>query len=545
MQISTLSADPHAIRIVSFSSDLDSITIVAQTSRLFGECPKCQTPSSSLHSYYVRQLTDLPWHGVAIRLQLNTRKFRCRNELCQRKIFCERLPKVVESYGRKTVRLQELFGVLAFVLGGEAGSKTAREFGLNVSGDTLLRRIRRISRPTVESVKVLGVDDFSFRRGIRFGTILVDLEKRKPIDLLPDRESETLALWLKQHPEIEIISRDRAGAYAEGSRTGAPHAKQVSDRWHLLKNLGEAIERALQNQSQAITKAAEIVRQKQICSSKCFIKAGVGTMLSSRSKTLLFSGTDNLQLKRFRQVHQLFENGTSINKIGKRLKMSRMTVYRYLRFQEFPTRAKAKERGSRLEPYFNYLHQRFAQGCQNATQLWREVVEKGYQGKPAMVRRYIRNLRRRISQIESKDIKNKEIENGFAAPSVRQTAILLLKKVETLKEEEKIFVETLVSSNQNVQKISQLGLEFQKMIREKQSQRFPTWLEESAKCGIKEIAGFAWGLKQDQQAVTESMKSEWSNGQVEGQVNRLKLIKRQMYGRASFDLLKARVLHQF
>lgn len=544
MQVSTLSADPEAIRIVSFVSNADSIIIVAQTSKLFGECPQCKVQSFSLHSHYVRQLTDLPWHGVFIRIHLQTRKFRCRNELCQRKVFCERLPKVVECYGRKTIRLQELFGVLAFVLGGEAGAKTARKLGLRISGDTLLRRIRRTSTPDFESVRVLGVDDFAFRRGQRYGTILVDLEKRKPIDLLPDRESKALSQWLKQHPEIEIISRDRAGAYADGARTGSPQANQVADRWHLLRNLGEAIERALQNQSKAITNASEMVRQKQICQSKCFIESGEGAMLSSRQKTPSLP-TDNLRLERFRQVHHLFESGTSISKIGKRLKMSRMTVYRYLRFQEFPTRAKIKERGSRLQPYLNYLHRRFAEGCQNATQLWREVVDQGYQGKPAMVRRYIRNLRRRISQVESKDLKNKEIENSFATPSVRRTVILLLNKVETLKEEEKIFVETLVSNNQEVQKISQLGLEFQKMIREKQSQNFTSWLEDSAKCGIKEMAGFAWGLKQDKKVVTESMNSEWSNGQVEGQVNRLKLIKRQMNGRASFDLLKARVLHQF
>lgn len=245
MQVSTLSADPEAIQIVSLVSNADSITIVAQTSKAFGECPQCKDHSHSLHSNYVRQLTDLPWHGAAIRLQLNTRKFRCRNELCRRKVFCQRLPKVVESYGRKTIRLQELFGVLAFVLGGEAGAKTAREMGLSISGDTLLRRIRRTPFPNIEAVKVLGVDDFSFRRGVRFGTILVDLERRKPIDLLPDRESETLAAWLKLHPEIEIISRDRGGTYIDGSNTGAPHAKQVADRWHLLKNATEVFEKTL------------------------------------------------------------------------------------------------------------------------------------------------------------------------------------------------------------------------------------------------------------------------------------------------------------
>jgi transposase len=546
MQVATLSADPEAIRIVSFISESDSITIFAQTSRAFGECPKCQTSSTSVHSYYVRQLTDLPWHGVAIRLQLNTRKFRCRNELCRRKVFCERLPKVVESYGRKTIRLQELFGILAFVLGGEAGSKTAREMGLQISGDTLLRRIRRTPIPNIKTVKVLGVDDFSFRRGMRFGTILVDLEKRQPIDLLPDRESETLAAWLKQHPEIEIISRDRGSNYIDGSNTGAPQAKQVADRWHLLKNATEVFEKTIcRNYSKLrkvlFPKDSEIFFTEEEVADQ--IKAGAEAktklLQQSAEKAGELSPFYLEKLKVFEMVKQLQAKGLTINQIRMQINRHFSMVARCCRAVEFEKIK--REKGSRLlKPYLKHLKMRWDEGCQNAKQLYREIKEQGYRGSDVTVRRLTYQWKPSITQ-NIRFIKTAPLK----LPSVRQLVWLLLKSEEKLTDEEKDFKQKVLENSDEVWQGLSLLNKFRTMVREKKADNYEEWQAEVQSKKLTEFENFARGLRRDNEAVKNALSEQWSNGQVEGQVNRLKFIKRAMYGRGNFDLLKARVLHQF
>jgi transposase len=242
MNAPTWLADPRQLRLQCISTSEKTITLIATTIQPRASCPRCHQSSTRIHSRYVRTVADLPWLGVAVRLELHTRRFFCRHPACPQQIFCERLPAVVAPYARRTQRLAHALQILGFALGGEAGARLARAFSMSTSAETVLRGIRRAMLPAPAPPRVVGIDDWAKRKGARYGTIVVDLERHAPLELLPDREAATVQHWLAAHPEIAIISRDRAPQYAEAVRVGAPQAVQVVDRWHVLKNLSEAVQ---------------------------------------------------------------------------------------------------------------------------------------------------------------------------------------------------------------------------------------------------------------------------------------------------------------
>lgn len=238
----TLLPDPSCLQLMRLEADEQSLVAIVETNLSEALCPLCQCRSESIHSRYTRVVADLPWAGWAVRLELHVRRFFCQNKECKRRIFTERLPGVVAPYARRTMRLTDLLTLIGFAMGGEAGNCLVERMGLEASPETLLGLVRKAEERQVPTPRVLGVDDFSFCRRRSYGAILIDLEERMPIDLLPDREAETFKKWLLAHPGVEIISRDRGGAFAEGARQGAPKARQIADRWHLLSNLSDAMQ---------------------------------------------------------------------------------------------------------------------------------------------------------------------------------------------------------------------------------------------------------------------------------------------------------------
>ncbi len=332
----------------------DSITeVVAHATQDHATCPFCRQPSRHVHSYYRRTPADLPILDRRVHLQLTVRRFRCQTQRCPKTTFAERLPTLLAPHAQRTERLNTALGAVAFALGGQAGSRLATKLAMPTSGDTLLRTIRKTPEPTREAPTILGVDDWAKRRGRVYGTILVDLQRRRVVDLLDDRTAETLAEWLKPHRSVKTVARDRSGEYTRGITLGAPQAEQVADRWQLLVNLREPLKRLLdrlrpQLRTPLLTKtdAIPIFRLRP----------------RGRSEMAAREGRRARRLALHEKIHRLRRAGHPLRAMAPRLQISRTTVYQYLSFSCFPQQVVRRRTPSRLDPFVDFLVQRLRRG---------------------------------------------------------------------------------------------------------------------------------------------------------------------------------------
>src|SRR5262245_33517442 len=466
MSIKPLFADPNLLHLVCFSSEPDLITLIVKTKSKQALCPWCHSPSAHLHSRYVRQLADLPWLGVAVRLEVHTRRLYCRHSECPQRIFCERIPAFVAPYARRTLRLHEALRLIGLAAGGEGGARLATALGMSVSPDTLLQRIRQTQLPKPSAPKVIGVDDWAKHKGQSYGTILVDLERRSTIDLLPDREASSLATWLKQNPGVKLISRDRAGAYADGARQGAPLAVQIADRWHMLANMTEAVERFLNTKHSCLRQAVGRVNQTAGAAEE--LRAGVADM-KRPSKLELWN---ERRRARHEQAHTLHRQGANIQAISRELRMHRRTVRMMLKVETCPERAGPSKRPSRIDRHLEYLSRRWAEGCHNSAQLHREIRSKGYRGSESSIRHFVARWRADWPD----RLKRARIGPNSPAPengakkivaSARRVTWLLLRDGEKLEAEERAFVEHLVEMSPEIAEAQILAQEFNRILKQR------------------------------------------------------------------------------
>lgn len=506
--------------------EAERVVILTRPRSSTAVCPLCQRPSRRLHSHYLRTLADLPCHGRRVVILLQARRWRCVTRGCARHIFTERLPEVVRPYGRRSERLGDLQRHLGLALGGEAGARLALRLSLPISGDALLRLVRRGAPARAEEApRVLGVDDWAWRRGRRYGTILCDLEEGRVIDLLPDRDADTVAAWLLEHPGVAIVARDRAGAYADGIRRGAPEAVQVADRWHLLRNASDALLWVLERHRGALARVARVVLDE----------ATMVIAPAPRRPTKL----EELRLRRqanrdaqFERVEALSRSGLGTQAIARATGLARNTVRNWLRAGAAPTWRKGRKAGL-IDPFLPYLVRRLGEGERNATRLWREIRALGFNGQAV-------GARARIATLKAKDpsLSTRVAAPAWSRPTARRTAHLVLcgDKIAGL---DGCFLAKLIDAVPEIGRAVSEARGFATLVREGDHAALGPWLE---RCQDGPLRSLAASLSRDQAAVEAALSLPWSTGPVEGQINRLKTLKRTMYGRAGLDLLRARIL---
>ncbi len=528
MSKSLLSLLPVGLVVDRVTVTPDRVTVAAHARGAVGSCPLCRRPSRRVHSRYVRCLGDLPWQGRVGQLDLQVRRFRCSAPECPRRVFAERLPAAAPPRVRRTARLAEAQRSIAFSAGGEAGARLASRLAMPVSGDTLLRLIRTAPLPAAPTPRVIGIDDWAWRRGRHYGTLIVDLERSQPFDVLPDRDAQTVGAWLNYHPGIEVVARDRAGAYADGVRSGAPEAVQVTDRWHLLRNLGDALAKLLDRHHgdlrAAAVAAAEGVQDTRPASD----------VFSAPAPEPPVSDRHVVRRDRFNEAMALHGQGWPVRRIARAVGANRQTVQGWLRSGQLPT-WRQQRRSSTVDRHAGHLDRRWNEGCHNAAQLWREIQEQGFRGQLRTIQRWTRGRR-------GADPTASGMGRGTAAwpvPSKQRAAWLVVADPERMTATEQRFVEALIARSPELEGLISLAREFRSMVRHRQADRLDGWL---AAVKGSALAGFAGGLVRDLAAVRAALSLPWSTRPVEGQISRLKTIKRTMCGRAGFELLRHRIL---
>jgi transposase len=536
---------PHlaGLRVHRVEDTGDAVVISASCRARSAPCPRCGQQSARVHGGYSRLVADGAAGGRPVLIALRVRRFRCCGSSCQAVTFAEQAEGLTSRYRRRGVPLTAMLAGFGLELAGRAAARLAGLLGIAVHPSTVLRLVAALPEPQVTTAPgVLGVDDFALRKGQVYGTVLVDIATGDVVDLLPDREAATLEAWLKAHPGAMVICRDRAGAYAEGARNGAPAAAQVADRWHLWHNLAGYAEKTVARHRSCLNEpvpgdaagpsgpaepgAAEHEREPagpDIPDEPADGGSGTEGRLVTRTR------------ERYAAIQELLQAGESLHAISRALSLSRPTVRRFARAasaDELMDGATGKE--SKLDPFTPYVHQRWNEGLTDAAALHAELRERGFTGSVRTVRRYVAPFRQAAAAPDP----------APAVPKTRQITRWLLSHPDHLKPEEQAQLAAVRANCPHIDALAGHVASFAEMMTHRTGDRdLQAWLAAvEADDGQPELRSFATGIRNDQQAVVNGLTLPYSSGKVEGTVNKIKMLKRQMYGRAGFGLLRTRVI---
>ncbi len=433
-------------------------------------------------------------------------------------------------------------------MGGRPGERLMHQLGMPVSDDTLLRSVKRVQCDQPPGpLRVVGVDDWAWKKGQTFGTILVDLERGVVVDLLAERSAASTAAWLAGHPGVKFVSRDRQGLYADGARRGAPQALQIADRFHLVFNLREAVEHELARQRSflSIPRSPEIEpapRENTAGRVPSRVVADRAHILSERLAT---------KQRLFEDMHRLHTSGESVSSIVRRTGLGRKRVTKWITLLEPPIRNTMEPKPQTPAFYHDYLAKRWGEGCRHGHSLLKEIKELGYTGCFSHLARFLAFWRRNDKPLRARTkISSTEailtpspLESCSHRQISPQVASAFLCKLRTqMSETQRQTVDALKSNCPGFTTMRSLVMGFRTILRTGTIKSLHIWMKRAQSSGIYGMQRFVRRLRQDVSAVEAAVSERWSNGPVEGHVSRLKTIKRQMYGRAGFELLRARVL---
>lgn len=510
-----ISLAPCGLIIERIESEAQALIIVARPASMSAACPACGQLSGKIHSRYQRLLSDLPSQGKQVRIKIQARRFRCVLADCGQRIFTERLDAAISRpFARRTSRLEGLVHHLGLALGGRPGQSFARRLLLPVSKDTLLRVVRRHAAQPAANPRIVGIDDWAWKRGHRYGTIICDLERRRIIDVLPDREAATVTAWLSQHPSITVIARDRGAGYKQAATDGRPEAVQVADRWHLMENASAAFLNAVRRSMHAIRKAVGVGVVDPASLSAAERRQHSGWVLRQSENAA---------------IQALADQGVSIKEIMRRTDKSRGLVRQVVRGARTDM---FRSRMSSLDPFLTQLEAAWTSGCHGGAALWRMMKSVGFSGSLRVVTEWA-TRKRKEEGTATRD------QRPCKAPSARRIARMMTTDRDKVSKIAARTIATIGDAVPDLTTARDLLDRFHRLIQHRKDANLDAWIAD-AKPGL--MASFASGIVQDLAAVKAALTEPWSNGQTEGQNTKLKLVKRQMYGRAGLDLLRARLL---